>query len=407
MKDNRGHILCVPMREDFRNHSFLAEVYSAILPSRGWKVTWYLEDLAPGEGAKESEWNGARVLSFPRLPDRRNSLKSPFSGKYPLRELLKTGEYDILQIRNYWRAAQACRKTCRESGIPLVFQRSFPRENYFIQDVAARNISLKTLRRIKLRMEKKSAYREIGLCDWIFPISDSMKEEMAAAGLPPEKMTPVPLGFNCGLKPGDVDGDPIRKELGLEDRPAALYFGSMEPQRRLDVTLRAFAAAAKEVPGVALLMLGGDGSPESKKELETQAEQLGLQGKTIFLKQVPREAVFRYIRAADFTLSIIPDTPSYRVSSPTKVAESLGMGKPVLVSELPEQARMIRESGAGLRVPFDETAAAAAMARLFRDREGCAKMGTRGRAYMEQHRDYNKIADTIETIYDNLRHVKK
>jgi glycosyltransferase involved in cell wall biosynthesis len=58
--------------------------------------------------------------------------------------------------------------------------------------------------------------------------------------------------------------------------------------------------------------------------------------------------VLRYAASADVGLSLIEDTClSYRLCLPNKVFEYLMAGLPIIVSDLPEMAALVRERGIG------------------------------------------------------------
>jgi glycosyltransferase involved in cell wall biosynthesis len=84
--------------------------------------------------------------------------------------------------------------------------------------------------------------------------------------------------------------------------------------------------------------------------------------------------------------------------SPTKLIEYMALGKAVVANDQPEQRQVIAESQAGLCVPWDETAFAAAAVRLLRDPALCAEMGLRGRRYVERVRDYRAIASGVDEV---------
>jgi glycosyltransferase involved in cell wall biosynthesis len=59
--------------------------------------------------------------------------------------------------------------------------------------------------------------------------------------------------------------------------------------------------------------------------------------------------MFTYIASADVgVVSTEPTSVSYRFSLPNKLFESMMAGLPVVVSDLPEQAALVRRTGAGV-----------------------------------------------------------
>jgi glycosyltransferase involved in cell wall biosynthesis len=78
-------------------------------------------------------------------------------------------------------------------------------------------------------------------------------------------------------------------------------------------------------------------------------------------------------------LSLLQDDPNLRQSMPTKVAEYMARGVPVITTPLPLAADLVERSGCGFIVPFGDPAAAAEAVRaLQKDPPLRDAMGTRG-----------------------------
>jgi glycosyltransferase involved in cell wall biosynthesis len=90
-------------------------------------------------------------------------------------------------------------------------------------------------------------------------------------------------------------------------------------------------------------------------------------------------------------------------TSPTKLVEYLALGLPVVASEHPEQRLILHMSGAGVCAPWGARHFARAVRWLLRrSHEERTSMGARGRAWIETHRTYARIADTLEGKYGQL-----
>ena len=99
---------------------------------------------------------------------------------------------------------------------------------------------------------------------------------------------------------------------------------------------------------------------------------------------------------ADVCASPFHPTPVLRSTSPTKLVEYMALGKAVVANDHPEQRRVIDDSGAGLCVPYEEQAFAAAIVTLLKNPEIARAMGERGRRYAMENRSYTVIADAVE-----------
>jgi Glycosyltransferase len=128
--------------------------------------------------------------------------------------------------------------------------------------------------------------------------------------------------------------------------------------------------------GVQLLVIGAG----AQQHLVQQAVQAGLPVR--WLGYRPHEQIPELIAGA--IAGLIPITnPRGRSStgvSPLKLYETLACGIPVIATDLPGQAEVVRAGNCGIVIPCDDAAAlAAAVATCAADRDSARAMGRRGR----------------------------
>jgi glycosyltransferase involved in cell wall biosynthesis len=219
----------------------------------------------------------------------------------------------------------------------------------------ARNIARlpRPLRSLFARIERRwarSASRVITVND---PYADVMAERFG----PPRPL----VVMNCSaIRPDDA---PRRRRfhevLDLpSDRRVILYHGGLSPDRGIDQLL----AAIGSVPD-ALLVLMGYGDLEL--DLRRRAADPATGGRIAVLPAVPPAELIEWVAAADVVaMPIQPTTLNHRLTTPNKLFEAIAAGVPVVASDLPGMAGIIRDTGCGDLVdPTDPAAIAAA----FRD----------------------------------------
>ena len=81
----------------------------------------------------------------------------------------------------------------------------------------------------------------------------------------------------------------------------------------------------------------------------------------------------------------------------------MAMARPGVANDHPEQRLVINESQGGVCVPYEEKAFAEAIVSVLENPDTAEEMGQRGRRYVENERDYKRIADTVEAKYMHLR----
>jgi glycosyltransferase involved in cell wall biosynthesis len=97
---------------------------------------------------------------------------------------------------------------------------------------------------------------------------------------------------------------------------------------------------------------------------------------------VPNADALRLVEGALAGLSLLQDEQNFRHSMPTKVAEYMGRGVPVVTTPLPLAVELVEAAQGGFIVPFnDPQAAAEAVLTLDADPDLRAKMGLRAHEY--------------------------
>jgi glycosyltransferase involved in cell wall biosynthesis len=165
----------------------------------------------------------------------------------------------------------------------------------------------------------------------------------------------------------------LSERLGVRSRqdvaPTLAYVGGLMPGRGLEQALDALAL----VPGTRLSAVG-PGLRTYRELLADRATKLGVSDRFEICGPVPAAHVVDELAQATVGLCLIqPICRSYELCLPNKLFEYVAAGLPVLCSDLPVIARVVRENGLGEVVPADNVAAIAAGIRaLLRDNGGVA-----------------------------------
>lgn len=154
----------------------------------------------------------------------------------------------------------------------------------------------------------------------------------------------------------------VRSEFGVEDRYVIVYVGSFGGWYLTDEIFAFFAAARAADPRVFVMIL-------TQRQAEKAAEGLRAKGfgdSDFFVGSVPPNELPRYLSAADGSISFIKKCYSKQASSPTKNAEYLAAGLPIVAnSGVGDVDRDIGEDDVGVLIDdFDGDTLAAAVNRL-------------------------------------------
>jgi len=165
----------------------------------------------------------------------------------------------------------------------------------------------------------------------------------------------------------------------VPDRPAppdgtgrVVYVGHLSPDRgAFDLV----ELARLVQPHGITVELVGPADPQARARLEP-ARDSGLLRWHGFL---PNDEAMLVTDGALAGLSLLHDDPNLRHSMPTKVAEYMARGVPVITTPLPLAVELVERDDCGIVVPFGDPAAAAeAVLALHRDPERARAMGERG-----------------------------
>ncbi|WP_244210993.1 glycosyltransferase [Amycolatopsis kentuckyensis] len=214
----------------------------------------------------------------------------------------------------------------------------------------------------------------------VVAVSEATADRLAAAGLE----RPVVIPNAVFPRPPVFGRAEIRASLGVPSRtPVALCLARLEPQKRHDVLLDAWAA----VDGDAVLWLAGDGS--LRPELERRAAALGR--RVEFLGT--RADVPDLLAAADVTV-----LTSDWEGLPLAVLESMAAGRPVVATDVGGIGGVLAGGGGIVVPPADPAATAAALSTLLFDVTARKTAATEGIRVVE--RDYDP--HTLMKSYDEL-----
>ena len=165
--------------------------------------------------------------------------------------------------------------------------------------------------------------------------------------------------MNCSYRyqPPSPRGRRFHDTLGLDPATrVVVYQGGFSRDRGIEQLI----AAIPDVPGATLVLLGY-GSLQG--ELERVAADPATGGRVRVMAAVPPTELLDWIASADVVaMPIQPTTLNHRLTTPNKLFEALAAGVPVVASDLPGMAPIVRETACGLLVdPTDRAAIAAAL----------------------------------------------
>jgi glycosyltransferase involved in cell wall biosynthesis len=211
----------------------------------------------------------------------------------------------------------------------------------------------------------------------------------AAFGWPPHKIEVIHNGVAVAQLMRRPDPHLRRALTGGADVPVILSVARLDPQKGLDVLLR----AAQDVPH-ARFAIAGEG-PE-RARLEQIVSSLGLSGRVAFLGH--RSDVPDLLAAADiFAL------PSLYEGAPLSVLEAMAAGKAIVTSSIAGTNELVRDDESALLVePGDAIALAAALRRMLADSALRARLGAVARERAAADFSVTRATERVTRVYEHL-----
>ncbi|WP_326690015.1 glycosyltransferase [Streptomyces sp. NBC_01795] len=131
-------------------------------------------------------------------------------------------------------------------------------------------------------------------------------------------------------------------ELG-PDVPLLVYAGWIGPERGLATAVEGLA----ELPHAHLALVAGPKPNATLQGLLARAEELGVRERVHVVPYVPQEQVPDYLSSADLGLICFRHVPNCEISLPTKAAEYLHAGLPMITSSVRTLRNFVERTGVG------------------------------------------------------------
>ncbi|MEV7606248.1 glycosyltransferase family 4 protein [Paenarthrobacter sp. NPDC089322] len=237
--------------------------------------------------------------------------------------------------------------------------------------------------------------------DLVFTLGEAMKANIAAAGVPAERILLAPNGVGGSYLEAPLSVAEARRQLGLDvDAQIVGTVSSLVDYEGLDDLIAAFEVLAPEHPRLQLLIVG-DGA--SMPALQHQAVKTGLGNRIRFVGRVPASLARTYHSAFDAFVVPRKNLGVTRSVTPLKPVEAMACSRPVLASDLPALAEIVDHGVTGLLVrPEDPAELARSLAQLLADPPQMTAMGIAGRDLVLSTRTWDANAAAYVRAYQAL-----
>ena len=229
----------------------------------------------------------------------------------------------------------------------------------------------------------------------IVAVCEAIKRDLVAAGVPGGKIEVIYSGTDVTRFRPDIDGRPIRQELGLAAGDFLVTQVGVRSWRGWHDVLDAMALVARRVEHARLLFVGAP-APRIAEVLD-RARERGIGGRVFVLGH--RDDVPRILAASD----VVVDASWAGLGLTGSLREALACARPVIGTNLAGMPELIEDGRTGLLVPpRDPQAMAEAIVKLADDAAWRHEIGRAGRARVEAQFSLVAKLDATEALYRRL-----
>lgn len=242
---------------------------------------------------------------------------------------------------------------------------------------------------------EKFAYRK---ADRIVPVTDAFRKYMIDLGIDSGKIEVIKNGVDLGFYQVHEPDRALQRELDIEGKFIASYFGTHGMAHHLETILEA-ADLLRENKDIVFLIVG-DGA-ERRSILEMR-DSMSL-GNVIMLEQQAKDRMPALWAISDASLVLLKRMDLFKTVIPSKIFESMAMRKPVVLGVEGESRELLEQANAGCAIePENARQLADAVLELARDPGLCRSLGDNGREYVALHYDRVRLAQRFESLLSSV-----
>lgn len=312
-----------------------------------------------------------------------------------LRALIAETRPDLLHAHSPALNGIAALGAARQAGLPLVYECRAFWEDAAVDHGTSREGGL------RYRLTRSLETRVFRRADAVTTICEGLRADIAARGIPPQKVTVIPNAvdpehFTYGAPPDES----LRRELGLGEGPVLGFLGSFYAYEGLDLLIDALPLLRGYAPALRVLLVGGGNEAEA---LKARARQLEVDELTVFVGRVPHERVGAYYGLVDLLVYPRRSLRLTELVTPLKPLEAMAQGKLVAASNVGGHRELIRPGATGYLFPPDDPAALADGIRAaLAERARWPEVREAARQFVARERTWEASVERYAAVYERV-----
>jgi len=314
--------------------------------------------------AKRRTEIAARIGGSVRIlatPHKRSRVGAAWASALLARELARSNGRLVVHARTDVPAALASRVAARHPRFRYLYDARGDAEGEYRLEAARSGVAPEL---VEAEVERRLAARQAAIdgAAHVLCVSTVLRDRLVALhGLDPARCTVVPCVADAEkFGPNDSERGQARRALGVEDRFVVVYPGRFGAWHYNEETFAVVRGLMDADPSVFFLILTPDAEAAA-----ALAERMLPEGRYA-IRAARHDEVPRYLCAADLGILLRAPDPLNEVACPTKFAEYVMTGLPVLISAgIGDCSPLVeRERAGGVLAAPDPRAAVAALAAI-------------------------------------------
>ena len=348
--------------------------------------------IAPSDEPIDKEIDGIRVITVRKLT---NKILHPITMWKIFREGLKQ-ECDVCHCHAPGGLfLGALLKISKRSKVVYDAREHYPSliaENSLFPDF------IRPLVRFLADIEERVLIR---FADVVITVNESLQKHYAKIGKEAIVIYNFPnlKAFNPDKKNGILGEEYAQNKI-------VIYEGAVSRKRGLDKFLLALPKVRETVLDVKFLVVGKlFDTGDFEKWIDDYLKKQKLNANFEMIGQKPHEEVVNYINISNVGIILFQPTHyNNLIGLPLKLFEYMACGKPVVASNFPEIAKVVKEADCGILVdPTDVDEIADAILYLLEHPEEAKRMGENGRRAVEEKYSWDKMEEKLLELYGRLK----
>ena len=220
-------------------------------------------------------------------------------------------------------------------------------------------------------------------CNRLVTVGEGYRLRLKEKGVPEEKMSVVMNGTDLAVYSPREKNAELLKKYGLEGKFVVSYIGTVGMACGLEVVLEAAEkinseaqrlreGGRREAPEIVFVIVG-DGA--HRENLEAEAKKRGLDN-VVFTGRQPKASMPDWVASSDASLVHLKKTELFTTVMPSKIFESAGCKRPIIMGVDGFAKKLVMDARAGLdMVPENAESLVSCVKQLVENPELCRKLG--------------------------------